>query len=272
MAGDPRSPRRHRLKLKDFQDRFQRAILEGDDAILNDIPDGPRETKTNLLGIYRDAYPLRLIEVIGNDHELLRTYVGEDRFQVMARAYIESCPSQHPNARWFARRLPEFLSAREPYSRQPVLGELAALERALNDAFDGVDAPVLSMTNLTTIPPESWARLSFVCHPTAACLDVYSNVGAIWTALKAGKEPPSCTLSKDATRILVWRHDSTSMFRELTAEEAMMWEEMVKGRRFGDLCEMLAIYDDPPGAPARAAGFLKGWLEAGLLSEVVPAA
>ena len=97
------------MKLKDFQDRFQRAILEGDDAILNDIPDGPRETKTNLLGIYRDAYALRLIEVIGNDHELLRSYVGEDRFRVMARAYIESCPSQHPNARWFARRLPEFL-------------------------------------------------------------------------------------------------------------------------------------------------------------------
>ena len=144
------------------------------------------------------------------------------------------------------------------------------LERALNDAFDGVDAPVLSMTELAAIPPESWAQLSFVCHPTAACLDVHANVGAIWTALKAGKEPPPCTLSKDAARILVWRHDSTSMFRELTAEEAMMWEETAKGTRFGDLCEMLATYDDPPGAPARAAGYLKGWLDAGLLSEAVP--
>jgi hypothetical protein len=260
------------LRLKDFQDRFQRAILEGDDAILDDIPDGPRETKKNLLGIYRDAYPLRLIEVIGNDHEQLRSYVGEDRFRAMARAYIESCPSQHPNARWFARGLPEFLSAREPYSRQPILSELAALERALNDAFDGADAPVLSMADLVAIPPESWAQLSFVCHPTAACLVVHANVGAIWTALKAAKEPPPCTLSKNATRILVWRHDSTSMFRELTPEEAMMWEETAKGMRFGDLCQLLATYDDPPGAPGRAAGYLKDWLDAGLLSEVVPAA
>jgi hypothetical protein len=260
------------LKLKDFQDRFQRAILEGDDAILKDIPDSPRETKTNLLGIYRDAYPLRLIEVIGNDHELLRCYVGEDQFRVMARAYIESCPSQHPNARWFARRLPGFLRASEPYSRQPVLSELAALERALNDAFDGVDAPVLSMADLAAIAPRSWGQLSFVCHPTAVCLDVRANVGAIWTSLKAGKEPPLCTLSKDATCILVWRHDSTSMFRELGSEEAMMWQETANGTRFGDLCEMLATYDDPPGAPGRAAGYLKGWLEAGLLSKVVPGA
>jgi hypothetical protein len=31
---------------------------------------------------------------------------------------------------------------------------------------------------------------------------------------------------------------------------------------------MLATYDDPPGAPARAAGFLKAWLDAGVLSKL----
>ena len=257
------------MKLKDFQDRFQRAILKGDDAILDDIPDSPRETKSNLLGIYRDAYVLRLIDVVGNDHELLHTYLGDDRFRAMTRAYIESCPSQHPNARWFAGRLPAFLQSSEPYSRQPVLYELAALERALNDAFDGADAPVLSMSELAALPPQAWAQLSFACHPTAAVLDVRTNVGAIWTALKAGKEPPPCTLSHDARRLLVWRHGATSMFRELAPEEAMMWAEMVKGTRFADLCALLATFDDATTAPARAAGYLKAWLDAGLLSKAV---
>jgi hypothetical protein len=259
------------LKLEEFQNRFQRAILDGDDTILDDIPDGPRETKGNLLGIYRDAYVLRLVDVIGNDHELLRRYLGADRFQAMARAYIAGFPSRHPNARWFSRRLPEFLSSSTPYSQQPLLGELAALERALSDAFDGVDAPVLRIDDLSAIPPQAWARLCFVCHPTATCLSALTNVAAIWTALKAGKEPPPSTLSKDATRILVWRHDRTAMFRELTIEEAMMWEETAKGTRFGDLCEMLAMYNDPASAPVRAAGILKTWLDAGLLSRAVPA-
>ncbi len=260
------------MNLKDFQDLFQRAILEGDDDILRHIPDGPKETKTNLLGIYRDAYVLRLIDVVANDHELLRLYLGEDRFRAMVRSYIECCPSQSPNARWFAHRLPEFLEANEPYSRQPILAELAALERALNDAFDGVDAPLLSMSDLAVVPPEEWAQLSFVCHPTVTCLEVHSNVGAIWSALKAGAEPPPCTLSDDARRIIVWRHDATSMFRELGPEEAMMWTEMGKGARFGDLCTLLATYDDPAGAPMRAAGYLKVWLEAGLLSRATPTA
>ncbi len=57
------------------------------------------------------------------------------------------------------------------------------------------------------------------------------------------------------------------MFRELAPEEAMMWTEMVKGTRFADLCALLATYDDAPNASARAAGYLKTWLDAGLLSK-----
>lgn len=256
------------MNLKDFQDRFQRAILDGDDTILRDIPDGPRETKTNLLGIYRDAYGLRLVEVLGNDHEMLRAYMGDDGFRVMARAYIAGCPSQHPNARWFSHRLPDFLRETEPYMRMPGLADLAALERALNDAFDGVDAPVLGLADLAAIPPASWAQLSFTCHPTATCIDLQTNAAEIWTALKSEKAPPECKISAEPRRILVWRHETTAMFRAIEGEEAMMWAEIARGARFGDLCEMLATYDDPPTAPARAASFLKYWFEAGLLSEV----
>lgn len=254
------------MKLKDFQDRFQRSILEGDDEILGHIPDGPKETKQNLLGVYRDAYVLRLIEVVGSDHERLRNYLGEDAFNDMARAYIASQPSHHPNARWFTRGLPEFLKANEPYSCHPIIGELASLEKALNDAFDGVDAPVLGMSDLAAIPPQEWGQLTFAPHPTATLIDAHTNVTAIWSALKDGSEPPPVTTSDETTRIVTWRHELMPMLRKMTAEEAMMWEEAIKGTNFENLCELIAFYDDAAGAPARAAGYLKGWLEGGLLS------
>ena len=257
------------MNFKDFQDRFQRAILKGDDEILDQIPDGPRETKHNLLGVYRDAYVLRLIDVVGNDHEVLRTYLGDDAFNRMARAYIASRPSHHPNARWFSKGVPDFLKANEPYSRHRIVGELASLEKALNDAFDGPDAPVVHLSYLAAIPPQDWGQLSFVPHPTAVLLSTYTNVAAIWTALKAEKEPPAVITSEEPTRIVVWRHELKTMFREMTAEEAMMWEEATRGARFDAQCELIAFYDDTAGASARAAGYLKGWLEAGLLSKVV---
>ena len=256
------------MNLKQFQDRFQRAILDHDDAILDDIPDGPRETKRNLLGIYRDAYVLRLVDVVASDHDVLRLYQGDDQFRAMARGYVAAFPSRHRNARWFSHSLPEYLRSAEPYAQQPVLGELAALERALNDAFDSPDAPAIGMADLMGIAPEAWARLSFTCNPSAACLDVSTNVAAIWSALKAGSEPPAVVTSTDPTRILVWRHATTPMFRVLGVEEAMAWEQLTLGKRFGDICHMLASYDDPAGAPARAAGYLKAWIDASLLSAV----
>ena len=45
--------------------------------------------------------------------------------------------------RWFSQGLPEFLRATAPYRDYPVLADLAALEKALNDAFDGADGAVL---------------------------------------------------------------------------------------------------------------------------------
>lgn len=257
------------MKLKDFQDRFQRAILEGNDAILENLTDGARETKANLLQVYRDSYVLRLIDVVGNDHEQLRRYLGEPEFRAMASGYIAANPSQHPNARWFSRALPEFLRTTEPYAQKPVLGELAGLERALNDAFDADDAPVLGVTDLAAIPPAAWSSLAFVAHPSAGCLEASTNAAVIWMALKDDEPPPPPGASPEAARILVWRQGTTAMFRELSAEEAMMWQLTAGGADFGEVCQMMAVFDSAETAPSRAASILKVWLEVGLLSRVV---
>jgi hypothetical protein len=124
------------------------------------------------------------------------------------------------------------------------------------------------MADLAAIPAELWGGLSFVPHPSVSRLDVETNATAVWAALKAGEEAP-CATSTETMRLIAWRQGTISKFRVVPAEEAMMWDEMAKGCRFGELCVMLATYDDPPSAPARAAGFLKAWLDAGTLSETV---
>src|SRR6266704_7093504 len=135
--------------MSDFarqQADFQRGILEGDDAILDEILDSPREKRATLFGVYRYAYGSRLVEVMRNDHELLHLYLGDEMFDEMGYAYVKARPSEHPNLRWFSQGLPEFLKSAEPYRNHPVLSDLAALEKALNDAFDAAEAPVLELT------------------------------------------------------------------------------------------------------------------------------
>ena len=58
--------------MSDFarqQSEFQRGILSGDDTVLAEILDSPREKRETLYGVYRYAYGSRLVEAMRNEHE-----------------------------------------------------------------------------------------------------------------------------------------------------------------------------------------------------------
>jgi len=257
--------------MSDFarqQADFQRGILTGDDTVLAEILDSPREKRETLYGVYRYAYGSRLVEAMRNDHDLLHLYLGDETFDEMGHAYVKARPSEHPNLRWFTQGLPEFLRDAEPYCNHPALSDLAALEKALNDAFDAAEGPVLELTAMSAFAPEAWPDLKFAPHPSAATIDLATNASAVWLALKNDETPPDAAALDEPARLLIWREGVTPMFRDLSAEEAMMWDEAANGIPFGVLCEMLATYDDPDSAAARGAGYLHGWITSGILTAV----
>ena len=250
--------------LSELQSTFQRAIVNGDDEILNKIFDNSRTNRGVLFGVYRHAYVARLVEIIRNDHRLLHLYLGDEVFSEIAEAYVAARPSRTQNARWFSQAFPDFIAERRLEHAE--VAELAALERAVNDAFDAADAPVLTISDLVAIAPEKWANLTFGAHPSARRLDLQTNAYAIWAALKDDETPPAAAVLDEADRIIAWRRDVTPMMRHMVGEEAMMWNEASKGVFFGALCELVATYDEPDGAAMRAAQHLKGWIASGLLS------
>jgi Putative DNA-binding domain len=253
--------------LAELQASFQRAVLAGDDEILSLIPPNSRTTREVLFGVYRNAYMGRLVEMIGNDHAYLKTYAGDEYFETMARAFITAHPSRTQNARWFAEGLPDFLSGTEPYAFNPQLGELARIERTLGFAFDAPEAPVVALAELQAIDPGDWERLVFIAHPSTRLLSLQTNALAMWAALRGDQIPPASERLDTPQKCLVWRQDVTPMVRPLPPEEAMMWTEAAKGVPFGQLCELLAAFDDPDTAPLRAAQILQGWLAAGVLTK-----
>ena len=257
--------------MSDFarqQGEFQHAILTGDDSVLAEILDSPREKRDVLFGVYRHAYGSRLVEAVRNDHEWLHVYLGDEMFDEMGYAYVAANTSRHPNLRWFSQALPAFLKEAAPYGKYPILSDLAALEKALNDAFDARDAPALAVADMAGFAPEIWHDLKFKVHPSAIRLDLTTNAPAVWRALKNDETPPDAVALEEPCRLLIWRQDVVPLFRELSAEEAMMWDEAAGGIPFGVLCSMLATHDDPEGAAARGAGYLHGWITGGLLTGV----
>lgn len=254
------------MTLAELQAMFQRAIVSGDDSLLPLIRDSSRTGRETLLGVYRHAYAARLVEIVRNDHPVLASYLGDEAFDGMARRYIAAHPSNTPNARWFSRHLPRFVATTEPYSAHAELAELAAIEKALNDAFDSSNDDVLTLEALATVPPEAWPTLGFTPHASVRRLDFTTNALSIWMALQADDPPPGVRCLSDVERLLVWREAVTPKVRTLGEEEAMLWGETAKGVAFGVLCELAATYDDAEHAPLRVAQYLQSWLAAGLLT------
>ena len=66
--------------------------------------------------------------------------------------------------------------------------------------------------------------------------------------------------------INVWCQEFTARFRPLSTEKEMMWDEATKGVRFGVLCEMVSTFAGEDDAELRAASYLKGWVDTGMLA------
>lgn len=261
---DPRSDRPPSLGA--LQSRLQAAILTGDDAILDLIPGNARTSRETLFGVYRNAYRARLAEVLANDYPCTKRYAGDDVFETIAQAYVAAHPSRTQNARWFGAAFPAFLATVPATAEHPVFSELAGIEKRVADAFDAPDARALTIAALLEVPPEDWSQLVFEPHPSAATSVLTTNAFEIWKMLKDDETPPAAERLPASNTIVVWRLDVKPRVRSLPYEEAMMWNEACRGASFGALCELLATFDDPDRAAARAAGYLQTWLTSDMLT------
>lgn len=251
--------------LLKLQQDFRDCMLANNRNMQGQVVGDARADAAERVGIYVDGYRLRLLEVLQENFTGLHSFLGDEQFDALGRAYIDAHPSEHPSVRWFSRQLADFLRGTEPYSMHPYLAELAAFEWSQGLAFDAADAAPLAMEALAAIAPEDWGRMTFQLHPSLQRLDLRWNMPPVWQALDAGQTPPELQ-ETDAAAWLIWRRDLTTRWRSLTADEAWMLDAARAGANFGALCEGLCRWHAPEAVALQAAGYLKLWIADGLVT------
>lgn len=244
--------------LAELQRDFQRHVMHGHDRIVDAIEGTPKVPATLRLGIYFEAYRLRLTEALASTLPRLQQLLGEEQFAAVARDYIDLSPSTYPSIRWFGDRLPLLL--RRTFPDQPWLEELAAWEWAIAAAFDGADAEPVGIDTLATIAPEQWPTLTFQFHPTVQVLAVRTNAPVVFKALSADAPPPECVTLDEPQSWLIWREGLKTQYRSLTPDESAALDVMRGGGSFEMLCDTLCAWHDADAVPAQAAGLLKRWV------------
>ena len=255
--------------LDRLQFDFQAYLTGAENHMLERVNATSKADRETLLGVYREAYALRLVETLATNYPKLAVYLGDDAHERMARAYIAAHPSHHPSIRWFGHRLAEFLALTAPWSEQPVIADLAKLEWMLSETFDAADATPLAFETVAAVPPAQWPGLRFRPLPSLRRFELAMNATAIWRALDADETPPvAAPLETPPVQWAAWRPRLTTEYRSLETDEAAALDAVMAGADFASLCERLFDWHAEDEAAARAAGLLRAWIDAGMIAAI----
>jgi hypothetical protein len=257
------------LSVLSLQLQFQQHLLGAADAA--PLIAGSDARRSLGLGIYANAYRLRLLETLSDAYQKTQSVMGEVAFEAAAFGYIASHPPTTRSLRWYGDRFSNYLVTQHPEA--PAHAEMARLDWALRTAFDGPDAAALDAAALGAIEPEAWATLRLVPVPTAELLVFGHNTVAMWQALDDGESPPPLTASPIEVDWLVWRKRLQPHFRSLHRVEARLLRAMRDGSSFAQACHHagslaadIGLHDGE--LSVLIGGFMQQWLEDQLIARI----
>jgi hypothetical protein len=232
-------------------------------ALERTVRSGGRLDAAQRLDIYANMYFFRLLDVLKQDYRATHDLLGAVAFHNLVTDYLLAHPPTHFSVREAGRHLPELLTRHPAGVAHPCAADLAGYERALNDAFDAADAPVLTAAALAAVAPEAWPSLRLVLHPSVRLIECGWPVDAVRTAADRGE--PITVPAPMTTRLCVWRQASSVFHTELELLEFTALVAVAGGASFDHVCAAASEVGEGDASP-RVAAALAGWLERGWLA------
>ncbi|MES2217531.1 MAG: DNA-binding domain-containing protein [Pseudomonadota bacterium] len=254
--------------LSVLQNYFQEYLLQHQTAIYQDIISTSQVTSETRLAIYRDAYFLRLLEVLSGDYEILKKLLGAKQFDQLGKQYIMATPSRFRSVRWFGKQLPTFMRENNYFAKESWLLEMAEFEWQLTEAFDAADIAGIDFNTMAAIPPQRWPEMVFKLHPGVRRLDFNWNVVSLW---KKAHDNKILKPKKNNFTIpwLIYREHQEVQFYSLAAPDQFMIDAMLAQENFATICEGLCEWVAADAAAVTAASLLKRFIQDGLVIEVI---
>ena len=190
------------MNLHAIQTDFQRLVLnaecEGADWVRESAQDlSPRQR----IGIYHNAYRIRLIDVLLDTFEHTSIYLGDEWFRQLAADYVQSHHSTYNNIGHYGRDFPGFL-ARQLADDLDV-SELALMDWELRRAFDGPDSSLLNQAGLEQLATATDGDLRLRPVPTLTIIQQHFNTLDIWHAIDQEQIPPGAQRLQAPVDILI---------------------------------------------------------------------
>jgi hypothetical protein len=250
--------------LKQLQEQMQGYVLYNDSDVIMNIADARNINIVERLDVYRDAYYLRLIEILTEDYASLQKLMGEDAFEAMAHDYLDQYPSDSFTIRNVGRNLADYLKNHE--GCDPFYAEYAAFEWALSEVLFIEDQEILTLEALSQVSPESWPKLKLQLHNSCCLLQFNYDIYSVYQALESDEEGPDLDFLEQEQGILIWRFDNEALFMPLELAELKLLQAIRNRIAFAECCEMMLEFFSEDEVVSWVANTLQKWIVKGIFS------
>lgn len=203
--------------------------------------------------VYANMYRARLVDALASDYPKLHATLGHDAFHALADDYVRA----HPPRSFTLRELGAALAAWLRDHPHAWAADLAALERARTEVFDGPDAAPITRDDVLALG-EALPELQLRWIPSHRLVPTGWTVDELWLAIE--DEQDTCPPVRESRTLLVWRNDLDVLHRTLEDDEIAIAPLLVDGVHFSALCERLAALHGADAA-SRALALLVRWLD-----------
>ena len=190
-------------------------------------------TPAERLDVYHGMYLLRMEEALASDYPALKHFLGDEGFFDLVRDYVQVHPSKSFSLNPLGYHLPEFVKTATGLKRPDFCHELAQLELAVAQAFDGPETARLGEAAIAAVPPEAWETARLAPVATFYLLSFrYPVNDYLQTVLDDNHDHPKARL-KDQW-IAVYRRDYVVYRLDLTRAAHDLLADLAGGTPLGD--------------------------------------
>jgi Putative DNA-binding domain len=208
------------------------------------IKSNGRLTSFERLEIYNRQYWFRVIAAVSEDYPALNAVLGRERFDSMVLAYLRENSSTSFSLRNLGARLPAWLASYPKLAgpQRALAVDVARLEWAYIEAFDGASLKPLDWEDFAGLGPESMLRLqphlqllelqypvdevALAVHKANPAADVASNAAS---ELRQGVKVTLPEVSRSSVYLAVHRFEDSVYYRRIEREEFLLLADLRDG-------------------------------------------
>ncbi len=223
-------------------------------------------TSSERLGVYHGMYLLRMQEALEADYPVIRYHLGDHRFALLVRDYVQRYPSTSYTLNRLGDHLPRFFLDEPDRPHAAFLHDLARLELAMTEVFDEEETPALGVDAVQAVDPAAWetARL----RPIRA-LRLLALEHAVIPHLSAFHDDrPAPEPRRVPCWIALYRRDYSVLRLELGRSEHDLLSWLVSGTPLGEALAAAAGATRGPRQQARIFRWFRTWISEGLFSAI----